>query len=196
MKAPRDWILASASPRRHELLLRLLPTFEVVSADVEEWEPEEADPIEQTTENAWRKAAAVGSKHPQSCIIAADTTVALGRRLFAKPANREEAVSMLEQLSGAEHTVVTGVVIRNGEVMHCFSESSKVRFKTLDSTLIDTYLERVHVYDKAGAYAIQEHGDLIIEGYVGTFENIMGLPIQRLGVELVQLGLMDSFDAK
>lgn len=190
MRSERPWVLASGSPRRRELLGRLVPGFTVVTAAVEEWEPAEADPVEQVEENARRKCRAVSLLRPEAVVIAADTTVALGRRLFAKPADREEAVRMLRTLSGRIHTVVTGVAIFDGHREHVFSESSSVRFKDLTDVTIAGYLERVHVYDKAGAYAIQEAGDMIIESFAGDFENIMGLPVQRLRRELVQLRLM------
>jgi septum formation protein len=187
-----EWILASGSPRRRELLGRLVPAFTVVTAAVEEWEPEEADPVEQVEENARRKAQAVALERPEAVVIAADTTVALGRRLFAKPADRAEAVRMLRCLSGRKHLVVTGVAIRHAGRERIFSESSEVQFRELTDATIEAYLERVHVYDKAGAYAIQESGELIIASWAGAFENIMGLPVERLRRELVQLGLMEG----
>lgn len=190
MKAARSWILASGSPRRRELLGRLVGTFTVVTAEVEEWEPAEADPVEQVEENARRKARAVACLRPEAVVIAADTTVALGRRLFAKPANREEAVGMLRALSGQAHAVVTGVAISHEGRERVFSERSTVRFKNLTEATIADYIERVHVYDKAGAYAIQEEREQIIESFAGEYENIMGLPLERLRRELVQLQLM------
>ncbi len=185
------WILASGSPRRRELLARLNPDFRVVSPDVEEWEPDQADPIHQVEENALRKGRAVAASHPQALVIAADTTVALGRRLFAKPVDRPDAVRMLQALSGRRHEVVTGMALLLGGREHCFHDTSEVDFRELSAAEIDQYLERVHVFDKAGAYAIQEHGDLIINEFSGSFENIMGLPVQRLRQELVQLEWID-----
>jgi septum formation protein len=163
------------------------PEFSVISPDIPEWEPESADPVHQVELNALHKGEAVAALHPESLILAADTTVALGRRLFAKPADRDEAVAMLNALSGKEHSVVTGMALLLDGRQHCFHEVSEVRFRELDAAAIDNYLEKVHVYDKAGAYAIQEHGDLIIDAFRGSFENIMGLPVQRLRAELVQL---------
>ncbi|MFO7725107.1 MAG: Maf family protein [Oceanipulchritudo sp.] len=190
MRHETEWILASASPRRRELLSRLNRHFRVVSASVEEWEPERADPVEQVLENARRKGEAVAGSHPEAFVIAADTTVALGERLFSKPADRESAVSMLEALSGRDHQVITGVGVFYQKNMHLFHDLSQVFFRKLDREMIETYLDCVNVYDKAGAYAIQEHGNLIIERYEGSFENIMGLPIQRLLLEMVQIDWM------
>ena len=98
---------------------------------------------------------------------------------------------MLQALSGRQHMVVTGMALFLNGKMHCFHDSSTVTFRELSAEEIDRYLSLVHVYDKAGAYAIQEQGDIIIEQYQGSFENIMGLPVQRLRVELVQLGWVD-----
>ncbi|NDV62474.1 septum formation protein Maf [Puniceicoccales bacterium CK1056] len=188
MKAPVEWILASGSPRRRELLSQLKADFRVVTADVEEWEPDHADPVEQVEENARRKGEAVAARHADALVIAADTTVALGKRLFAKPKNPDHAVSMLTELSGRTHQVLTGVALFFNGQSHVFHESSSVEFRPLDPEQISIYMERVHVFDKAGAYAIQEHGDLVIERYSGSFENIMGLPVQRLRDELVSRG--------
>jgi septum formation protein len=185
MNLPVEWILASGSPRRRELLAQLNARFRVVTADVEEWEPDHADPVEQVEENARRKGMAVAVNHPHALVVAADTTVALGQRLFAKPKDHADAILMLTALSGRTHQVLTGVALFFSGKQHIFHESSSVEFRTLDPEAIDAYLERVHVLDKAGAYAIQEHGQLIIERYVGSFENIMGLPVQRLRRELV-----------
>jgi septum formation protein len=192
MSGTLEWILASASPRRHRLLEELIPNFTVIVSDVEEWEPEEADPVEQVEENARRKGHAVATMHPNRVIISADTTVALGRQLFAKPRDREEAVAMLGALSGRIHRVVTGVAVCCGGTERVFSEESHVHFKSLSSAVIDAYLERVYVFDKAGAYAIQEHSDLIIERFEGDFATIMGLPVQRLRKELVQMRLLEG----
>ena len=187
MKRDVMWILASGSPRRRELLARLKTDFRVISPDVDEWEPDNADPVHQVEENARRKGEAVAAEHPEAFVIAADTTVALGRRLFAKPVDREHAVAMLRALSGRPHRVLTGMALFHQGKSHCFHEASEVVFRELDDAAIEAYIDRVHVYDKAGAYAIQECGELIIDRHEGSFENIMGLPIQRLHRELVQL---------
>ena len=192
MKFPDSWILASGSPRRRELLARINPDFRIEVPDVEEWLPEEADPVEQVEENSLRKGNIVASQHPSSLVIASDTTVALGRRVLGKPGSEKEAIAMLLALSGKTHRVVTGVYLGWKGERRIFHDSSEVTFHEIDEQRIRLYMERVHVMDKAGAYGIQEHGDLIIQGYTGSFENIMGLPIQRLWQELVQLGWAGS----
>lgn len=186
--APVQWILASGSPRRRELLARIVPRFRVEVPDVEEWEPEEADPAEQVEHNAHRKGQAIADRFAEAVVLGADTTVALGRRLLAKPADRDAAIRMLGELSGREHQVLTGMALFHKGKSHVFHETSRVFFRELDQDTIERYIDRVHVYDKAGAYGIQEHGDLLIARYTGSYENIMGLPVQRLQDEWVQLG--------
>jgi septum formation protein len=190
------WILASGSPRRRELLARIQPEFQVIQPGVDEWEPEEADPVHQTEENAALKGREVSRLNPDALVIAADTTVCLGRRIFGKPADRDEAVAMLKSLSGREHTVVTGMALLWNGREAVFSDSSKVLFRELDEATIHQYIEKVHVLDKAGAYGIQEHGDLIVDHFEGSFENIMGLPIQRLRKVLVELDWVELPDLK
>ncbi len=190
------WILASGSPRRRELLARIQPDFEVVKPDVDEWEPEEADPVHQTEENAARKGREVSRCHPSALVIAADTTVCLGGRIFGKPADHAEAIKMLKALSGREHTVVTGMALFWDGREKIFSVASKVRFLDLDEAAIRDYIDRVHVLDKAGAYGIQEQGELIIDHFEGSFDNIMGLPIQRLRKVLVELDWVELPDFK
>jgi septum formation protein len=148
--------------------------------------------VEQVEKNSRRKGELIASRHPSSLVIASDTTVALGRRVLGKPGSEQEAIDMLLALSGKTHRVVTGVFLGWGGETSIFHDSSEVTFQELDTDRIRLYLERVHVMDKAGAYGIQEHGDLIIQRYTGSFENIMGLPIQRLWQELVQLGWTGS----
>lgn len=181
------WILASGSPRRRELLARIQPNFVVVSPDVDEWEPEEADPVHQTEENAARKGKAVSCEHPNALVIAADTTVCLDGRIFGKPGSNEVAFDMLQQLSGKEHMVVTGVALFCQGHQRIFNDVSRVLFHQLEPDAIRSYINLAHVLDKAGAYGIQEHGERIVASYTGSFENIMGLPIQRLREVLVEL---------
>ncbi|MEX0323525.1 MAG: nucleoside triphosphate pyrophosphatase [Puniceicoccaceae bacterium] len=188
------WILASGSPRRRELLARIQPVFKVIKPDVDEWEPDEADPIHQTEENAARKGRAVSRNQPDALVIAADTTVCLGGRIFGKPADLEAAFHMLKSLSGREHTVVTGMALFYKGREKIFNDVSRVLFRELDDEAIREYTDRVHVLDKAGAYGIQEQGELIIDHYDGSFENIMGLPIQRLRQVLVELDWVDMPD--
>jgi septum formation protein len=189
-RAPK-LILASASPRRSELLKQMVVRFEVVTADVEEiggsdgWSPEEV-----AIENAGLKARAVASRHPERWVLGADTVVALGERLFGKPASREEAAMFLREMAGKTHEVITGcALIAPDGAMDLFHDVTKVTFRPLTDETITRYLDAVHVLDKAGAYALQEQGELIVESVAGSESNVIGLPVERLGRVLDKYGL-------
>lgn len=176
-----EWILASASPRRRELLESLGLAFQVAPSRAEELH-DEALPIAHLCEaNAAAKARDVATLHPNAVVIGADTLVGLGGRLFGKPANLAEARRMLSDLSGRTHEVITGVCLvhrsRNREEV--FSDRTLVTFRSLDAASIDRYLAAVQVLDKAGAYGIQERGDWLVESISGSFSNVMGFPVER-----------------
>ncbi len=179
-------ILASASPRREELLRQLGLDFKVVREEVREIHHEQLTARELSQVNAYRKARAVAKKCPDALVLAADTLVYLGTSLFGKPATLEEAYQMLERLQGRTHQVVTGMCLlhlRNHR-QALFVETTAVTFHPLDDVQIRRYLNRVNPLDKAGAYAIQEEGDLIVEKISGSYTNVVGLPMERLDEEL------------
>jgi nucleoside triphosphate pyrophosphatase len=179
-------VLASASPRRAELLRHLSIEFSVVPGDVAEIQHEAMTARELSQVNAYRKARAVAKKFPDALVLAADTVVCLETVLFGKPASLEEAGRMLTQLQGRTHDVVTGICLlhlRNHR-QAVFAESTAVTFRPLDAEGVQLYLSRVNPLDKAGAYAIQEEGDLIVEKIAGSYSNVIGLPMERLGREL------------
>lgn len=179
-------ILASASPRRAELLRQLGVQFNVVSSDVTEIHRQELTALEVSQINAYRKARAVAKRAPDTLVLAADTLVYLDTRLFGKPASLEEAYQMLEQLQGRTHQVVTAICLMHRRVHRhrIAAETTAVTFRSLDATKIRRYLNQVNPLDKAGAYAIQEAGDLLIERISGSYTNVVGLPIERLTAEL------------
>jgi septum formation protein len=179
-------ILASASPRRAELLRQLSLDFKIVPADVTEIHQEQLTARELAQVNAYRKARVVAKKCPDALVLAADTLVYLGVRLFGKPATLEEAYQMLERLQGRTHQVVTGMCLLHLRTHRqaVFAESTAVTFHPLDELQIQRYLNRVNPLDKAGAYAIQEEGDLIVEKIAGSYTNVVGLPMERLAAEL------------
>jgi septum formation protein len=183
-----EWILASASPRRHELLAKLGVKFRVELSAVDEWEDTDADPEALVRHNAIQKAAAVAAKFRDAMVLGSDTTVSLDGEVLNKPVDMDEARSMLRRLQGKTHTVFTAVamVSVNNGIEDCFVESSNVRFKSLDDAAIEHYFSLVNPLDKAGAYGIQEGKDLIIAQYEGSLYNIMGLPIERLSAILRQ----------
>ena len=185
------FILASASPRRRELLARAGFSPEVIPANVEEDENPEGNPEEMVRHNARIKAAALAERFPAALILAADTTVALESVVLNKPGSLEEARAMLEKLSGRTHTVYTGVVLQC-KAAGLYEESclsSRVVFKTLGADVIGRYFQIVNPLDKAGAYGIQDGRELIIDSFEGPISNIMGLPVEFVVEQLERLGL-------
>ena len=185
-------ILASASPRRHELLAQLGVPFEVVVADVTEHEDASTNPREMVAHNAALKAEWVATRRPEAIVLGADTTVYLDHHALNKPRDLAEAQAMLRRLSGRTHTVFTGLAVRGAHRQLRIDEgvASEVTFKPLDDSTIATYLARVHTLDKAGGYAIQEEGDLIVAGYTGSLSNIIGLPLEATKHILTRCGLL------
>jgi septum formation protein len=179
-------ILASASPRRSELLRLLDIEFSVVPSDAPELHDEQFTAVEVAQLNAYRKARAVAKKFPDALVIGADTLVYRGTKLFGKPADRAEAQWMLEELAGLTHQVVTSVCLLHlrSHRQRTFSNITDVRFRALTAAHIRHYLAQMNPLDKAGAYAIQDGGELIIEEISGSFSNVVGLPVERLRAEL------------
>lgn len=193
MSADRlELILASASPRRTELLTAVGIPHRVVVAAVTEHEDPLTDPREMVLHNAQLKATAVADLHPNALVLGADTTVALGQRALNKPANLQEARAMLKMLSGREHTVHTGIclILKNEHLLESHCITAKVRFRNLSDEAIDRYMALVNTLDKAGAYGIQEGKEIIIESFEPPISTIMGLPVEFLKEKLVQLGLL------
>lgn len=185
MKLP-PLLLASASPRRAALLRELGVEFAVVRSDAPEVAPEHLSPAETAQINACRKARVVAKRHPDALVLGADTVVGLGTEQFAKPADLAEAERMLARLQGRTHQVVTGVCLLRlrAHRQRLFAVSTAVTFRRLHLGQIRRYLARIHPFDKAGGYAIQEEGDLIVKGIHGSFTNVVGLPVERLREEL------------
>ena len=182
-------ILASASPRRSELLREMGVPFTVVRAEVPEVAPEHLSPVETAEINAYRKARATAKHHPDSLVLGADTVVSLGTELFAKPVDMADAERMLARLQGRTHLVITGVCLLQLRPyrQRLFAASTSVTFRKLHIGQIRRYLALIHPFDKAGSYAIQEEGDLIVQGFKGSFSNVVGLPIERLREELERM---------
>ena len=184
-------ILASASPRRRELLAQLGVPFTVVVADITEHEESSTDPRVMVAHNAALKADWVAERHPGALVLGADTTVFIDGHALNKPADLDAARAMLRSLSGRTHTVFTGLALRRRRDRLRIDEgvATDVTFRTLDEAVIDAYLAKVHVLDKAGGYAIQEHGDMIVAGHSGSWSNIVGLPLERTKQLLTRCGL-------
>ena len=174
-------ILASGSPRRRELLERLGIPFSVITADIDETMPEEADPEEVTLDLSARKAQAVFCTHPDCTVLAADTVVYHKGRILGKPKDFSDAVGMLRALSGEVHEVYTGGWILSGVQSDYFCERTRVEFFPLSEEEIFDYVSSMEPFDKAGGYGIQGLGALLVRGIEGDFYNVMGLPIGRVG---------------
>ncbi len=185
-------ILASASPRRRELLGSLGVPFEVVVASVTEHEESSTDPRVMVAHNAALKADWVAARNPDAIVLGADTTVFIDGHALNKPRDLDDARTMLRRLSGRTHTVFTGIAVRCQRTGLRIDEgvASDVTFKPLDDATIDAYVSRVHVLDKAGSYAIQEEGELIVAGYTGSWTNIVGLPVETTKQILTRCGLL------
>jgi len=168
-------ILASGSPRRAKILRDMGVAFEIVKTDAPEVGYED-DPERTVCENAIAKGAAVPSAVRKGFdgVLSADTIVWFNGRIYGKPRDLDEAKAYLRELSGQTHTVFTGVAF-NDEVRVV---KSGVKFRELSEAMIDEYVARVKPTDRAGAYDIDESGDLIVEGWTGSYENIMGLPVE------------------
>lgn len=180
-------ILGSSSPRRQEILSFLpIPFTVTVSPFNEDAVPFNNNPAEYVTQIARGKAEAIDTSHP---ILTADTHVFCKNTPYGKPRSREEAVSHLQNLSGKWHTVYTGVCVKNGSDIFSAVCATKVKMLPLNGAQISTYLATCNTMDKAGAYAIQGSGALIIEGIEGCFYNVMGLPIQTTVTLLQKAGI-------
>ena len=176
----RQLVLASGSPRRQELMKKAGLNFNVRVTNVTEMEPGSLPPRELCLTNARLKACAGALNQPKDLVIGSDTIVVLTGEVFGKPRNLEIARGYLKRLSGRTHEVMTAVSFVEGEQSLDFVDSAFVKFRELNDQMIDDYLQRVHVLDKAGAYAAQEEGQRIIEKIEGDFHTVMGLPIERV----------------
>ena len=174
-------ILASASPRRQELLQSLSLSFRVLPAHVDE-RPHAAEPPEAYVARLARtKAEHVARQFPSAWVLGADTVVVLDQRILGKPPDAAAAHSMLSSLSGREHAVLTGVAvvrlatgIAQGDVV-----STRVRFHDLQATDIESYIATGEPFDKAGAYAVQGRGGQFVAALEGCYNNVVGLPLER-----------------
>ncbi len=182
-------ILASQSPRRREILEKLIPDFIVCPSGADE-QIEEADPRAYAMELAVRKAQDVSGSHKGDTVIAADTIVCLGDRILGKPGSEKEAYDYLRALSGEVHEVYTGVAVVHEGQLHRFCECTEVHFRHLTDSLINSYIASGEPMDKAGAYGIQGIGGRFVEGIHGDFFNVMGLPLCALSCLLEELGIV------
>jgi septum formation protein len=191
------FILASASPRRTELLRDAGLPHRVVVAAVTEHEDPSTDPAKMVLHNARLKAAAVSRLHPDALVLGSDTTVALGDQALNKPADLAESRAMLRSLSGREHTVHTGVCLLCPSlgIDESHDVTAWVRFNVLSEDDITRYQSLVNTLDKAGAYGIQEGREIIIDDYQRPISTIMGLPVEFVKARLASLGVLERITA-
>ena len=187
----RSFILASGSPRRKQLLKKIIPDFKVISSDAEELKSHSGGPLTLVQENAKKKAIPVAANNPSCWVLGADTLVFYQKEILGKPKDLDEAVEMLSFLSGKTHEVATGVSLQCNElnIVKTFSETSSVTFKPISKQEVRLYFKEVNPLDKAGAYAIQTNADMIIDRFVGSYSNVVGLPLESLGKVLKELSI-------
>lgn len=180
-------ILASSSPRRRELVGYMGIPFEIRTADAEELKA--GAPEELVMENAVRKAAAVAASHPGRLVLGADTVVYLENRVLGKPRDEKEAEEMLLLLSGAWHTVYTGVCLMRDGYRDVRSDTSRVQFSPLSIETIRHYISTGEPMDKAGAYALQGRGGMFVRRIEGSYSNVIGLPMAMVRDMLMKAGV-------
>ncbi len=180
-----EFVLASTSPQRCRLLSLILDNFLPEPVSVEEGD--------NVLVNARLKAQAAQKQHPESVIIAADTLVVLGGLTLGKPTDLVEARWMLSMLSGERHTVRTGLAVLVGEREEVRVEETVVQFRQFGRSTIDAYLATGEWVDKAGAYAIQGEGGLLVSRLEGDYYNVIGLPMVPLGEVFARLGVVPGF---
>lgn len=175
-------VLASASPRREEILKNLNLKFTIVPAKIDESEFISSDPVEMVENLSVKKAEAVASLVEDALVIAADTIVVLGDEILGKPGSQPAARQMLKQLSNQEHYVMTGVSVLNSQTgeIETAHEITKVKMMELSQQEIEEYVSTGEPMDKAGAYAIQGLGALFIEEIIGSHYSVVGLPVNQL----------------
>lgn len=187
-------ILASASPRRRELLQRTLLRFRVIPSHTEETRRDEEPPQTYVARIAAEKARAVAERQPGFWILAADTIVALEGQVFGKPTNLDNARQMLTTLSGHPHQVLTAFVLLDptGKTTAAEIVTSQVIFKELSASEVAAYLATGEPFDKAGAYAFQGKGRDLIAQVSGSYSNIIGLPMDEVTAALRAVGLLPA----
>jgi septum formation protein len=204
--APSPLVLASASPRRRELLAALGASFTAIATDAEEEATAPPAPIaaalpplplpaaDHPTLLAWRKANAAQAQAPQAVILGADTVVALGAAVLNKPADAAHAQEMLARLSGRIHMVYTGLCVLRGERLWLDVVAAEVEFHPLSAATIAAYIATGEPFDKAGAYGVQGHGGALVRAVRGSYTAVVGLPLPATHRLLTAAGVAGLHD--
>ncbi len=184
-------VLASQSPRRRDLLRRIVANFDCQPTDIDESLRGNELPAEYVVRLAEKKALACEAE--DAVIIAADTTVVMGDEVLVKPIGKNDARRMLKQLSGQVHTVLTAIAIRRNTLMRSRLVTTEVTFDSLTDALIDNYLETDEPWDKAGAYAIQGYAGTFVSSISGSYSSVVGLPLKETRELLASFGIVPTW---
>ncbi len=183
------FILASASPRRKEILENAGFSFEIIVSDADENITEELSPEKTVEELAKRKAMAVLKDNEDAVVFGCDTVVAIDGKILGKPKDDEDAFNMLSMLSGKTHTVSTGVCICSKDKTEVFSNTTEVEFYQLSEETIKSYIASGECSDKAGSYGIQGYGNVLVKEIKGDYFSVMGLPVSQASRVLSEFGV-------
>jgi len=178
----KKFVLASASPRRVQLLNKIIKKFKVIPSRVKESEISAKTPEAFAVKAAIAKAEDIALKHRNAIVIGADTIVVLGKKILGKPKSKKEAIAMLESLAGKTHKVITGIAIVDSETFEKYAdyEITKVKMKKVADKEIIDYVKSGKPMDKAGSYGIQEIEEIFIDKIEGDYNNVVGLPVGKL----------------
>jgi septum formation protein len=191
----RNFVLASSSPRRRALLAGVGLDFEVIPPRVRESAHEGEGPLDFAKRMAREKALSVcAQERPGRIVVGSDTVVSISGQIFGKPRDEEDALLMLQKLSGRTHEVITGFCVARspGDVLHLGATRTEVRMKSLDTEGMRRYIKTGEPMDKAGAYAIQGIGSCLVEWIKGSYTGVVGLPLFELVSVLSDIGVVES----
>lgn len=183
-------ILASGSPRRAHFMRLLNLPFTIMEPDVDERMLKGETPRELVLRLAMLKAAHIAASHPDKLVLAADTVVALGNKVFGKPQDRHDAFLMIKELQGKTHQVYTGVALRLGSTYRNFAECTYVTFASLTDDLIQAYVDTGESDDKSGSYAVQGIASLFVTKVEGSVSSVVGLPVCQVREALAEFGII------
>ncbi len=184
-----DLILASASPRRKEILSNAGFSFDIIPSDADENTDQSLGDEETVKELAKRKAQHILCRYPDRVVFGCDTVVAVDGKILGKPENDEDAFHMLKMLSGKTHRVSTGVCVISADKEVCFCDTTEVTFYQLSDETIKSYIATGECSDKAGAYGIQGYGSVLVKEIKGDYFSVMGLPVAKAARALSEFGI-------
>lgn len=181
-------ILASASPRRKELMKEITSDFTIITSDIDEDKSYSLPPLEAVLDIAKRKGLKVQERHPQDLIISADTIVVLNNKIIGKPKDTKDAIKILKELSGKTHEVITAFCMFKGDKFIERYVVSKVEFNNLSDKLIQAYVATGSPLDKAGAYGVQDNDSFpIVKKVTGSMSNVIGFPVDEIKEEFAKM---------